>query len=41
MVNADESLADSEPALAELSAASAQGRVPAGPALRQKDSIRR
>jgi len=39
-VNADEALTDSAPALAELAAASTLGRVPAGPALRQKDPIR-
>ena len=39
-VNADETLADTEPALAELAVASTLGRVPAGPALRQKDPIR-
>ena len=36
-VNADEALADKEPALAELAVASTLGRVPAGPALRQMD----
>src|SRR5690606_9681433 len=39
-VNADETLADTEPALAELAVASTLGRVPAGPTLRQKDPIR-
>jgi hypothetical protein len=39
-VNADETLADEEPALAELAVASTLGRVPAGPALRQRDPIR-
>ncbi len=39
-VNADETLADKEPALAELAVASTLGRVPAGPALRQTDPIR-
>ena len=39
-VNADESLADNEPALAELAVATTLGRIPAGPALRQKDPIR-
>ena len=39
-VAADESLADTEPALAELAVASTLGRIPAGPALLQKDPIR-
>ena len=39
-VNADETLADKEPALVELAVASTLGRVPAGPALRQQDPIR-
>jgi len=39
-VNADQTLADTEPALAELAVASTLGRVPAGPALRQRDPIR-
>jgi Putative transposase/Transposase zinc-binding domain len=39
-VNADETLAETEPALAELAVASTLGRVPAGPTLRQKDPIR-
>lgn len=38
-VNADETLADNEPALAELAVASTLGRVPAGPALHQKEPI--
>lgn len=38
-VNADETLAETEPALAELVVASTLGRVPAGPTLRQKDPI--
>ena len=39
-VNADETLAETEPGLAELAVASTLGRVPAGPALRQKNPIR-
>jgi hypothetical protein len=39
-VNADETLADEEPALAQLAVASTLGWVPAGPALRQKEPIR-
>ena len=40
MINADETLTDEEPALAELAVASTLGRVPAGPALRKRDPIR-
>jgi hypothetical protein len=39
-VNADDTLTDQEPALAELAVASTLGSVPAGPTLRQKDLIR-
>lgn len=39
-VNTDEALTDAEPALAELAVASTLGRIPAGPALRQRDPIR-
>ncbi len=39
-VTADEALAESEPALAELAAASVTGRVPAGPALRKREPIK-
>ena len=40
MINADESLTESDPALAELAVASTLGRVPAGPALRKREPIR-
>ncbi len=40
VVNADTALADNEPALAALAAASVAGTVPAGPALRRQDPIK-
>jgi hypothetical protein len=39
VVTADEALAESEPALAELAVACVTGRVPAGPALRRQEPI--
>jgi Putative transposase len=40
VITADEALAESEPALAELAVASVTGRVPAGPALRRREPIK-